>query len=62
MIFTDDMNDPESGRTGVGVHVATGRLKQSFRASDKLSVLSVERLAIESALKWIEENKNNINK
>ena len=56
-IFTDGSKDPESGKTGLGVYVASSRSRQSVRTSDHLSVFSVELLAILWALDWVEENK-----
>ena len=56
-IFTDGSKDQESGKTGLGVYVASSRSRQSVRTSDHLSVFSVELLAILWALDWVEENK-----
>ena len=55
--FLDGSKDPESGKTGLGVYVASSRSRQSVRTSDHLSVFSVELLAILWALDWVEENK-----
>ena len=54
-IFTDGSRDPDSGRTGFGIHIPPFQIHQGRRLSDGASVFSAEMLPLVWALGWVEE-------
>ncbi len=56
-IYTDGSKDPRTGTTGIGVYIPEFKISISKRLTSKLSIFTVEMVAIIIGLTWVEEVK-----